>query len=79
MSGANNMVCSCGAKYAEHRTGLTFATVRGMMRTFSHDPSDWRHKRRRSVLGFWHELKLNSWFYEHGNCARADSWNGLFQ
>jgi len=70
MRGTSNIVCVCGARYDEHRTGLTFATVRGMMRTFSQDPKDWRYKRRRGVLGFWHELKLNSWFYEHGLCLK---------
>lgn len=79
MSGANNMTCSCGARYADHRTGLNFATVRGMMHVASHDPKDWRYKRRRGVLGFWHALKLQSWDYQHGFCKAVDKWNGLFQ
>jgi hypothetical protein len=41
-------------KYDEFRTGLTYHDVY-MMLKHSEKHS---HKRRRSVLGFWHELKL---------------------
>lgn len=55
------MTChTCGMSYQEFRTGLTFATVRQMM-FVGPDPSTWRHKRRHSVLGFWHELKQQLW------------------
>jgi hypothetical protein len=38
--------------YDEFRTGLTYRDVRDMLRAAD------RHKRRGSVLGFWHEIKL---------------------
>lgn len=41
-------------KYDEFRTGLTYGDVYDMLKTSSKHVS----KRRRSVLGFWHELKL---------------------
>ena len=45
-------------KYDSFRTGLDYSTVYNMLETSP------RHKARRrgSVLGFWHELKLQ--FYE---------------
>lgn len=60
--------CVCGARYDEFRTGLSFADVRAMMRSASDNPADWRQKRRNSVLGFWHELKLMMWEQAHGAC-----------
>ncbi len=47
--------------YETFRTGLTFADVREMMMVGSDDPSKWRYKRRRSVLGFWHQIKQQMW------------------
>jgi len=41
-----------------------------MMVTGSPDPKDWRQKRRRSVLGYWRELKLSMWYGEHGGCEK---------
>lgn len=63
------MECPCGAKYHEFRTGLTFAEVRRMMFTGDPDPTTWRQKRRRCVLGFWHELKQQFWAQAHGGCS----------
>jgi hypothetical protein len=58
------MTCqACGIRYQDFRTGLSFAEVRAMMFVGSDDSSCWRHKRRRSVLGFWHELKRQQWLY----------------
>lgn len=47
--------------YDSFRTGLTFREVRQMLWVHSDDPRDWRYKRRRTVLGFWHQLKLQLW------------------
>jgi hypothetical protein len=54
---------SCGINYRDFHTGLNFAEVRRMMYSGSTDPSQWRSKRRRSVLGYWHELKRQLWLY----------------
>jgi hypothetical protein len=43
--------------YEEFRTGLTFGAVRQMLWVHNDDPKTWRYKRRRTVLGFWHQLK----------------------
>lgn len=42
-------------EYDSFRTGLTFARVLREMR------GSFRYRRRRSVLGFWHQLKLDMW------------------
>lgn len=47
--------------YDQFRTGLTFREVRNMLWVHSDDPSDWKYKRRRTVLGFWHQLKQQLW------------------
>lgn len=60
--------CTCGCDYEAFRTGLTFGDVRRMMWRGDSDPSTWRQKRRRSVLGFWRELKLMLWDAAHGGC-----------
>lgn len=63
--------CPCGATYEQHRTGLCFADVRRMMFVIHDDPKLWRQKRRGSVLGFWRELKIQSWEATHGACEEA--------
>lgn len=47
--------------YDEFRTGLTFAAVKRMLYAHNPDPSTWRYRRRGTVLGFWHSLKLQLW------------------
>ena len=44
--------------YDEFRTGLTYRDVWEMFRDDSEDSSKWKYKRRRTVLGAWHEIKL---------------------
>jgi hypothetical protein len=64
-----NLQCRCGARYAALRTGLTYRSViRLMMVGPTTDRTQYRSLRRRGVLGFWHELKLQLWWYEHGAC-----------
>lgn len=65
--------CLCGETYDKFRTGLTFADVKGMMFTGSEDPKDWRQRRRHSVLGYWHELKIQLWMLHLGLCEQAAS------
>ena len=44
--------------YEDFRTGLTYRDVYQMLWSGSDDPKDWRYKRRHTVLGCWHQLKL---------------------
>jgi hypothetical protein len=48
-------------EYDHFRTDLTYAQVYEMMKDYSDDSKDWRHKKRGSVLGFWHQLKMVLW------------------
>jgi hypothetical protein len=41
-------------KYDEFRTGLSYAEIYNMLKTSTKH----RSKRRGTVLGFWHEIKL---------------------
>lgn len=63
--------CVCGCTYEQHRTGLTFRDVRRLMidQEDPNRPGWWRQKRRRSVLGYWRELKIHLWHSTHGYCA----------
>jgi len=47
--------------YETFRTGLTFREVRRMLWVDNPDPRTWRYARRRTVLGFWRQLKQQLW------------------
>ena len=47
--------------YRQFRTGLTYRDVYEMLCVNSDDPKNWRYKRRGTVLGFWHQIKLQLW------------------
>lgn len=54
--------CACGLTYARLRIGLTYHDVWAMLSDCcDDDPSCWRYKRRGTVLGLWHHLKLQYW------------------
>lgn len=63
--------CTCGATYDRFRSGLTFASVKALMYTGSDDPSTWRRKGRKQVLGYWRELKLQAWEEIHRHCPET--------
>lgn len=48
-------------EYDAFRTGLTFGQVRQMLWISDQDPRRWRYKRRGSVLGLWHQIKMEMW------------------
>jgi hypothetical protein len=49
------------AAYQKFRTGFTFSDIRQMLWSYSDDPADWGHVTRRTVLGYWRQLKLEMW------------------
>jgi len=51
----------CGLRYSDLKTGLTFQSVKDLLWVESEDTELWRHKRRGSVLGLWHEIKQSMW------------------
>jgi hypothetical protein len=56
--------------YDRFRTGLTFREVRRMLWSHSDDKATWGNVTRATVLGHWHELKLQLW--EQMQDARRD-------
>ena len=62
----------CGLLYEEFRTGLTYQDVFIMLWTGSDDPNDWRYKRRHTVLGYWHMIKLEMWRMHIHECTWLD-------
>ncbi len=61
VTGTRELVCACGARYRDLRTGLTYREVRNGL--------DHKWKRRATVLGAWHEIKLKLWRYLHDACG----------
>jgi hypothetical protein len=59
---------NCGLTYDRFRTGETFASVRAELYVTSNDPADWKHKRRNTVLGRWHQMKQSMWQYHLDTC-----------
>ena len=51
----------CGMTYDAFRTGLTFREVWQMLWVNSEDSSEWKYKRRHTVLGLWHQIKKQMW------------------
>lgn len=52
---------SCGVSYGRFRTGLTYRDVWLWFYDESDDRSEWRYKRRGTVLGAWHQHKRELW------------------
>ncbi len=51
----------CRLRYADFRTGHTYQDVYDSFWSTSEDSRDWVHKRRHSILGRWHEWKMELW------------------
>lgn len=51
----------CGLRYKRLRTGLDYRAVFEMLWSYNDDPATWRHKRRNTVLGKWHQIKMSIW------------------
>jgi len=67
----NGETCAnCGLKYQDMRTGYTYRDIFQMFWSGSEDPSTWRNKRRGTVLGRWHQLKLELWEYHLELCGK---------
>lgn len=51
----------CDTTYEQFRTGYTYSDIYSMFWSGSDDPSTWVNKRRHTILGRWHEVKLKMW------------------
>jgi hypothetical protein len=58
----------CDLNYDQFRTGLTFGDVWSIYWTQSLNPQNWKYKRRGTVLGKWHQIKLEMWDQHLAEC-----------
>lgn len=64
---------SCGIRYRNFRTGLTYGDVWLMFWTPQDAPRDeWKYKSRGVVLGKWHEIKQLFWNQHKEECEPND-------
>jgi hypothetical protein len=64
----------CGLTYEDFKTGLTFREVWTQFWSGSEDPSTWVNKRRRTVLGRWHQIKEEMWREHLHMCEMQAEW-----
>jgi hypothetical protein len=63
------MICPvCGISYKKFRTSLTYKDIYSLFWVYSDNASTWHNKRRRTILGRWHAIKLRMW-QEHIDCC----------
>lgn len=63
MAVARDSTCpTCGVVYDDMRTGLTYSCIYSMLWSANPDQSQWRYKRRHTVLGLWHQIKREQWY-----------------
>lgn len=61
---------TCGVRYGDFRTGLTYREVYIMLMDNSDDPQEWKYKRRATVLGYWFGLKQEMWKMHQWECEQ---------
>ncbi len=59
--GNHEQCVHCGQTYGEFRSGFRYRDIVDMLWDFSPDRSEWKYKRRGTVLGMWHQLKRTLW------------------
>ncbi len=69
-SGNAESCTGCGITYGAFRTGLDFKTIREWYWSGSAEPSDWKYKRRGTVLGRWHMEKQQLWALHKHECSQ---------
>lgn len=66
-SGNDDECPDCGLKYRDFRTGLTYRDVY-LFLPWAEDPQDAPPKRRATVLGHWHQIKVEWWKKHLDDC-----------
>jgi len=49
----------------------TYQDVYRSLMDCSDNPEDWKYKRRHTILGYWHMIKLEEWAHHKVDCAEA--------
>lgn len=62
----------CGLRYSDMRTGMTYADVFAQFWVCDDDRRKWHPKRRRTILGRWHEIKRDMWAEHIAACEESD-------
>lgn len=67
-------ICSlCGLSYDQFRTNLTYSEVQNLFWSTDTDTQTWKYKRRNTVLGKWHQIKLELWAGHLKDCKSAET------
>jgi len=72
-AGNNDRCPVCGLRYKDFRTRepLTYYEVWLMLWVPGEDSAEWKYKRRNTVLGKWHQIKLEDWRAHIAECVAA--------
>ena len=67
------MCCSnCGISYKDFRTGFNYSEIYQMYWVPDQDSSKWVYKRRNTILGKWHQIKLELWKNHLEKCGEEN-------
>jgi len=62
-------------KYRDLRTGLTYEDVFLMFWCGPDNSTEWRYKKRHTVLGKWHQIKQEMWSLHLRECRGPVDWD----
>ncbi len=65
-----NVCPYCELRYNAMRTGYSYSDIYRMFWSGNDDSATWVNKRRRTILGRWHEIKLSMWNEHLDMCER---------
>jgi len=68
-SGNSDKCRGCGITYGQSRTGLTYRDVWLML----WHKTDFKYKRRGTVLGLWHQIKKSQWENHVDHCKEESA------
>ena len=72
---ASDEVCPvCLLAYEKFRTGENYRSVYASLWRASEEPTAWRNKRRKGILGAWHGLKRMMWDNHLRQCEEWREW-----
>ncbi len=70
----NRECVHCGLTYDKLRTGYTYQDIFAMFWSGNDDPRTWVNKRRNTILGRWHQIKVSMWVEHLEGCQRQSDY-----
>ena len=64
----------CGLVYERFTTGYAYSEVRMLLWVGTEDQTEWKYKRRHTVLGMWHSIKVLMWDEHIEECEQQKMW-----